>query len=269
MDFLNYKEAHWGARGPHVAGSKVIATCSLLALLAFLSLVACFDSSPTSTVAPTPAYTTTPTAISEPMTVPTPTSTHEPTAIPEQSGIAPFDPDDSEELWARLSRVEQDCITDINLLADFWSQHPAVEYGDVDRQMECLRDETILRLQVASLAWYFQDLGGALSVATASCIHNGLNGISMGALVREAHTAEGDLVRQAHSAIWYLTVWYCQSEEEDALAAPDSGITEDEHDGMLCVVEAFGGLDGLTDAYRTTDAQDFTNAFLTNSYGCP
>ena len=100
------------------------------------------------------------------------------------------------------------------------------------------------------------------------CVRDSLDGISLGGLVREAHTAERDLVRQAHTAVWDLTVWYCLSEEEVALAGPDAGITDDEYAGMMCTVEAFGGLEGLADAYKTTDPEEFADGFLTNASGC-
>ena len=231
-----------------------------LAVLAALTLVTCTTSPPTLTVTPTPTYTPTPTATPEPK--PAPTATHEP------SGVAPLDPDDSAELLSRLSQDEHECITDFDLLADFWSEHPDVEYEDVAQQMGCLRDKTLLHLYLAGLAWRFENLGGVFREDTASCIRDGLNGISLGGLVREAHTAESDLVRQAHSAVWDLTVFYCLSEEEVALAAPYSGITDEEYDRMMCAVEAFGELEGLTDAYKTTDSEEFTEEFLTNLYGC-
>ena len=178
-------------------------------------------------------------------------------------------PDDSVGLSSRLSQDERDCITDFELLADFWSKHPGVDYEDVAQQMGCLGDETLLSLYLASLAWHLQDLGGAFRADTASCIRGSLDGISLGGLVQEAHTAERDLVRQAHTAVWDLTVWYCLSEEEVALAGPDSGITSDEYDGMICTVEAFGGLEGLARMYKTTEIEEFTDALLTNMFGCP
>ena len=203
------------------------------------------------------------------MTVaPTPTLTTEPTATSEPSGIAPLAPDESAGLLSRLLQSERDCITDFDLLADFWSKHPDVDYEDVAQQIGCLRDETLLSLYLASLAWHLQDLGGAFRADTASCIRGSLNGISLGGIVREAHTAERDLVRQAHTAVWDLTVWYCLSEEEVVLAGPDSGITSDEYGGMMCTVEAFGGLEGLTHMYKTTEVEEFTDALLTNTSGC-
>ena len=201
-------------------------------------------------------------------TTATPTLTPEPTATSEPSGIAPLDPDDSAELLSRLSQDERDCINEFDPLADFWSKHPDVDYEDVAQQMGCLRDETLLSLYLANLAWHLQDLGGAFRADTASCVRDSLDGISLGGLVREAHTAERDLVRQAHTAVWDLTVWYCLSEEEVALAGPDAGITDDEYAGMMCTVEAFGGLEGLADAYKTTDPEEFADGFLTNASGC-
>ena len=141
-------------------------------------------------------------------------------------------------------------------------------YEDVAQEMGCLQDETILHLHLASLAWYHQDLGGDLRAETASCIRDGLSGISLGGLIRGANTAEGDLVRQAHAAVWDLTVWYCLSEEEVALAGPDSGITDDEYEEMICTVEAFGGLEGLAEAYKSTAMEEFTSRFLTSLLGC-
>ena len=226
----------------------------LLFLTSLVGILACSKEAPTSTPQPT-------------ATVPADASTPTPTS--DSSGIAPFAPDDSAELLSRLSRDERDCIMDFELLADFWSRHPDVDYEDVAQQMGCLRDETLLDLYLAGLAWQLQDLGGVFRADTASCIRGSLDGISLGGLVREAHTAERDLVRQAHTAVWDLTVWYCMSEEEVALAGPDSGITSDEYGGMICTVEAFGGLEGLAHMYKTTEVEEFTDAFVTNASGCP
>ena len=87
-----------------------------------------------------------------------PTATLESASTPEPSSIVPLDPDDSAELLSRLSQDERDCVTDFELLADFWSKHPDVDYEDVAQQMGCLGDETLLNLHLAHLAWYFQDL---------------------------------------------------------------------------------------------------------------
>ncbi len=137
------------------------------------------------------------------------------------------------------------------------------------QQMGCLGDETLLRLELARLAWYFQDLGGTFRAGTASCIQDGLRGISLGNLIHEAHTAEPRFVREMYTALWDLTLFYCLSEEEAALAAPDSGITDEEYDGMICIVDAFGGLEGMNKAYRNTGAEEFTEMLMTNLYDCP
>ena len=191
-------------------------------------------------------------------TPPARTATPEPGSTPEPSSIAPLNPDDPAELFSRLSQGERDCITDFDLLADFWPHPPHVDYEDVAGQMACLEDETLLDLHLANIAWYFQDLGGTFRADTASCIRESLEGIRMGDLVREAHTAVSD-----------LTLFYCLSEEEAALAAPDSGLTDEEYDGMICTVDAFGGLEEFTETYRNTDAEEFTEMMLTNLYGCP
>ena len=38
---------------------------------------------------------------------------------------------------------------------------------------------------------------------------------------------------------------------------------------MICTVDAFGGLEEFTEAYRNTGAEEFTEMLLTNIYGCP
>ena len=55
-------------------------------------------------------------------------------------------------------------------------------------------DESLLRLELARLAWYFQDLGGELRADTASCIQDGLKGISIGILIHDARTAKPSLI---------------------------------------------------------------------------
>ncbi len=197
----------------------------------------------------------------------------EPASTPEPASIAPLDPDDSPDLLSRLSEEERDCITDVESLADFWSRHPflgyVVDYEEVAQQFGCLGDETLLDLHLANLAWYFQDLGGELMVDTTSCIQDGLEGIGLGTLIHEAHTAEPRFVREMYTAFRDLTVFYCLSEEEAALAASDSGITDEEYDGMVCVVDAFGGLKGMNKAYRNTGAEELTEMLMTNLYSCP
>ena len=202
-----------------------------------------------------------------------PTATLESASTPEPSSIVPLDPDDPAELLSRLSQDERDCVTDFELLGSFLSRHPfldyVVDYEDVAQQLGCLRDETLLELHLAFLAWYFQDLGGTFRADTASCIQDGLNGISLGTLIHEAHTAEPRFVREMYTAFWDLTVFYCLSEQEAALAASDSGITDEEYDGMICIVDAFGGLEGMNKAYRNIGPEEFTEMLMTNLYGCP
>ena len=198
-----------------------------------------------------------------------PTTTPGSGSTSEPSSIAPLDPDDSVDLLSRLSQHERDCITDVELLADFLSKQHHVEYEDVAPEIRCLGDETLLDLDLGNLAWYFQELGGELGADTASCIQDSLKGISHSVLIDQAHTAKPSVVRQVHHAFWDLTVFYCLSEEEAALAVPDSGITVYEYDAMICTVDAFGGLEGLNEAYRSTDPEEFTERFLTAASRCP
>ena len=204
---------------------------------------------------------------------PVPGETPASTATPEPNSIVPLDPDDSPGLLSRLSQEERNCITDVGLLADFWSRHPfldyVVDYEGVAQQLGCLGDETLLDLHLANLVWYFQDLGGEFKADTASCIQDGLKEISLGTLIHEAHTAEPRFVREMYTAFLDLTIFYCLSEEESALAASDSGITTEEYDGMVCTVDAFGGLDGMNKEYRNTGTEDFTEMLMTNLYDCP
>ena len=198
-----------------------------------------------------------------------PTATPEPSSTSEPSSIAPLDPDDSEDLLSRLSQEERECITDVELLTGFLANYPDADYDDMAQQMGCLGDETLLDLDLARLAWYFQDLGGEFKADTASCIQDGLKGISLGILFHEAHTAEPRFVREMYTALWDLTVFYCLSEEEAALAVPDSGITDEEYDGMICIVDGFGGLEGMNESYRSVGAEEFTEMLMTNLYACP
>ena len=71
-----------------------------------------------------------------------------------------------------------------------------------------------------------------------------------------------------HNGFRDLTVFYCLSEEEAALAVPDSGITHEDYDGVICTVDAFGGLEGLNKGYRNTGAEEFTRELLTNASNC-
>ena len=72
-----------------------------------------------------------------------------------------------------------------------------------------------------------------------------------------------------YTALWDLALFYCLSEEEAALAAADSGVTDKEYDGMLCIVDAFGGLEGINKAYKNTGTEEFTEMLMTNLYDCP
>ena len=71
-----------------------------------------------------------------------PAATSAPASTSEPGSIAPLDPDDQTGLLSRLSPEERDCITDSDLLADFWSRHPfldyVVDYEDVAQQLGCL-----------------------------------------------------------------------------------------------------------------------------------
>ena len=45
----------------------------------------------------------------------------------------------------------------------------------------------------------------------------------------------------------------------------DSGITDEEYDGMTCTVDVFGGLEELAEAYRTTGMEEFAKQLLNDS----
>ena len=221
---------------------------------------------------PTPAIAAaTATAVIPPATaVSTEPASTQATAVP--SDIVPLDPDDPSDFTSRLSEDELDCITDIERLLRFRAGSPEVSSWDVAQEFTCMENETLLHIYLADLAWYVQNLGEVLSEESVSCIRGAVEGIDLRDLFYNMHAdmpmgaenrSEAATFREVNSAFFgYFLTMSCLSEKEFAVVGPYSGVTQEEYEELVCVVDRMGGHKGMAKLFRTSSTQDFATALL-------
>ena len=207
---------------------------------------------------PTPTSTSAPTATA----VPTPTSTPEPaaTATPKAlKPIAPF-PDDPDAALAELPPSETACVMDsgtsITLSELFTTEDVGPE--DVTVIVNCISDETLLRLMVTGMA---QDTG-PLSIATSSCIRAATEQIDLrAALISIAEAAEEEESAADDDIVFPLLMWSCFSENELASAPGETAFAG-------CALDKMGGTEGVLEVYREGGGPALMELFLTHSLTC-
>ena len=184
-------------------------------------------SSPTGTLPATPQATSTP----SPSAIPTATATIVPTAtaIPEGNdsrpaqAIAPLRIDDPSALLSELSGSERSCLSDNDIgqqeLAQFAGSGPGDSPETSTAIIDCLQDETVLRLFLTSLV----GLTEPFSPETSICIEEGLAFLDLRELFAptDARDAPVNALALGMTALNFSVV--CMNDNEWDVYAPRLG----------------------------------------------
>ncbi len=263
-----------------------------MALVALVALLACggddATEAPDDTAAPQP--TTAPTAMIEPTATPVPTNTPAPTntpvtaptntpeptpapqpteapAPPAQSAeaIRPLHLDDPLNVAGELSDAELACasgVADLNRLLQIFSAPELAEPDEISQLINCMEDETVLRLFITQLV----GLDEPLSIEASACVRAGIDGAVARDVIQSGMSGDAGSALQGSMSAFFL-VLTCFNEEEFAAAAPSLGVPVDDREGMLCLADALGGPEMLMAAFSGQD-EDAMMALLGAAVTC-
>ena len=180
------------------------------------------------------------------------------------SVIAPLSMGDPLTLMSELSGGEQSCISDNvdpqQLAAILNAPGSAPE--EADSLIQCLEDETLLRLFITGLI----GLAEPLSVESSSCIRGGTEDIDLRSLMSPGRETDEQNAMVVSMSAFMLTL-SCLNDEEYQAASAATGMDPGEREDLQCVMEELGGPEGMAEALQSEDGSGvFTIMFA--AMGC-
>ena len=228
-------------------------------LVAAAAVLACSDPTPVPTNTPEPTPTPVPTNTPEPTPTPVPTNTPALIATPEQTerasppadrsvsgGIAPLTMDDPAALAEELSDSELACLAgnaETERLLKLLASPELASPEEQTQLIECLSEETLLRIFLTGIIGET----GALSEETSACIRAGADGIGLRSVMLAGIAGDPQTAMAGSMAAFFVSI-ACLNEEEWETTAPALDMDASEREGLQCVLEEFGGPEGLAAA---------------------
>ena len=258
----------------------------VIALVAIPVLLACSGGDPTAAPTATtgPAPTESPTATPVPTPVPTPTTAPEPTATPEPESMAavvptvqpparvaasgrlvPLNLSDREAVASELSDAETDCISEVagtDELLQFFAAPELASPEDQTHFLICLEDDTVTRMFLTGLIGE----SGPLSEEASVCIRSGMEVLDLRSVMLAGVGGDAGAAMTGSMSAFIMTLT-CLNEAEWGAVAPPLGVSSEDREGMLCLLEALGGPEGLAEAMQREDEAAIT-AFVDASMSC-
>ena len=191
---------------------------------------------PTATAKPEPTNTPAPTSTPEPTATPAPT---EPSAVVAPGQITPLKLDDPLNVAGELSESELACasgVADLGRLMQIFSAPEQADPDELSQLLNCMADETVLRLFITDLL----GLEGPLSVEASDCVRSGLEGVDARGVILSGMAGDAQAAMTGSMSAFFL-VLTCLNDEEFAAAAPALGIPVEDREGMLCLLGEVGG----------------------------
>ena len=196
------------------------------------------------------------------LTVTSPAGTD--TAVESMSVITPLSIADPLALISELSADEQACISDnvdpqqLPLLMS----GPEPDLENAGELINCLEDETLLRLFVTGLI----GLTSPLSAESSVCIRGGLEGIDPRSVMTAG--AEGDEeTAMVDSMSAFMLTLSCLNDDEWQAASAATGMDPGERENLQCVMEQLGGPEGLARELQSEDGSGIFPIMLA-AMGC-
>ncbi len=210
---------------------------------------------PTNTPEVTPAPERTATAVPVPDPTPTeaaPVATEPPAAVaPGQ--IWPLHLDDPLNVAGELSEAELACasgVADPGRLLQIFSAPEQADTDELSQLINCMEDETVLRLFTTDLA----GLEEPLSEEASACVRSGMEGVDARSVILSGMAGDA-AAAMTGSMTSFLLVLTCLDDDEFAAAAPALGVPVDEREGMLCLLGEIGGPEKLAAAFSGQDGE--------------
>ena len=172
-------------------------------------------------------------------------------STPGLGGIAPLSVEDTATLLSELSAGEQTCISsqwnqeELNLI---FNAPGFANPGEPERILECLGDETVLRIFVTGMLGLQQPL----STETSTCIRGGVQGMDLRSMMAAGIGGAGEPDPFAGMSTLFLTL-SCLNEAEWQAGSAATGMDPAQRENMQCTVEAMGGPEEMALALQSED----------------
>jgi hypothetical protein len=210
---------------------------------------------PTNTPEVTPAPEPAATAVPAPDPTPTeaaPVATEPPAAVaPGQ--IRPLQLDDPLNVAGELSESELACasgVADLGRLLQIFSAPEQADPDELSQLINCLEDETVLRLFITDLVGLDEPLSGEAS----ACVRSGMEEVDARSVILSGMAGDA-AAAMTGSMTSFLLVLTCLDDDEFAAAAPALGVPVDEREGMLCLLGEIGGPEKFAAAFSGQDGE--------------
>ena len=167
---------------------------------------------------------------------------------PGSGEIAPLSLDDPEAFMSELSAAEQSCFpedTGPQQLMELANNPGLATPGETAELMQCLEDDTLLRLFLTGLIGQ----SGPLSEETSICVSAGLEGIDLRSVMLATPTGgEEEAAAMMTGMVGMFLTLACLNEEEWQSTAPALDMGPDDRESLQCVLEKLGGPEGLAES---------------------
>ena len=165
--------------------------------------------------------------------------------------IAPLNIDDTATFLTQLSPTEQSCISsqwnaeelDLILNAPGFANP-----GEPEQILECLSDDTVLRVFVTGMLGLLQPL----TVETSVCIRNGLPGIELRVMMAAGIEGTGEPDQFSGMSAFFL-ITSCLNDDEWRASSATTGMDPGQRENMQCAVQAMGGPEAMAAALQSED----------------
>ena len=177
-----------------------------------------------------------------------------PTPGPE-SGTTGMPADPFASVLAGLSAGEIGCLSGAGVTPEMLQDPSVLDSATPEQQaqvMGCLEDDTLMNLFLSGLVG---DLN-QLSEESNDCIQAGMRDIDLRAIMMAGESEDDPAFVAGAMSAMFMSV-SCLNDEELAAAWPTLGMTPEDRDGMLCVMQELGGPEGLAEILSAEDESGF------------
>ena len=160
---------------------------------------------------------------------------------------------------AGLSAGEISCLAGAGVTPEMLQDPSALDSATPEQQAQvlgCFNDETLTNLFLSGLVGD----PNQLTPETSACIHTGMEGIDLRGVMMADSSGDEQAAMVGGMSAMFLTV-SCLSDEELAAAWPTLGMTPEDRDGMLCVMQELGGPEGLAEILSAEDESGIMTLF--------
>ena len=164
-----------------------------------------------------------------------------------------------------LSDAELACasgVADLGRLLQIFSAPEQADPDEISQLINCMEDETVLRLFLTQLV----GLDEPLSEEASACVRAGIDGDAARDVIQSGMSGDAQSAMAGSMSAFFL-VLTCFNEEEFAAAAPSLGVPVDDREGMLCLLGELGGPEKVMAAFSGQD-EDAMMALLGAAITC-